>query len=205
MSRTASTETRERLLAAAGEVFAERGFRDGSVREIVARAEVNQAAISYHFGGKSELYAAVVRESLDRVMDGDATAATVIDTDPEQALRRLVRELVSSVIDDRHYQLHVRLLAWETLRPSGMLHSTATDLAPIHLARLANRLEPIVGRPLEAAESQLLAQWLLSSCLGARPEAAARGGAESERQLEMLVDQLTRLVLHGLMGVRQAR
>ena len=54
-------ETRRQLLEAAGEVFAEAGFRDATVREICRRAGANIAAISYHFGDKEKLYAEVLR------------------------------------------------------------------------------------------------------------------------------------------------
>jgi TetR/AcrR family transcriptional regulator, regulator of cefoperazone and chloramphenicol sensitivity len=48
-------ETRLQLLEAAGEVFAEVGFRDATVREICRRADANIAAINYHFGDKENL------------------------------------------------------------------------------------------------------------------------------------------------------
>jgi AcrR family transcriptional regulator len=44
--------TRGRILKAAESLFAERGYKDTSVRAVVAKARVNQAAINYHFGGK---------------------------------------------------------------------------------------------------------------------------------------------------------
>lgn len=58
--RRSTATTRERLLEAASELFAERGFRRASARDICARADANTAAISYHFRGKRGLYAAVL-------------------------------------------------------------------------------------------------------------------------------------------------
>lgn len=52
-------DTRERLLDAAGEVFAAKGFDKATVREIVRRAGANLNAINYHFGDKKGLYLAV--------------------------------------------------------------------------------------------------------------------------------------------------
>ena len=49
------TNTRQRVLEAAGEVFAERGFRAATVREICQRAKANLAAVNYHFGDKERL------------------------------------------------------------------------------------------------------------------------------------------------------
>jgi AcrR family transcriptional regulator len=48
--------TRERILKAAERLFADRGYEETSIRAIVAKARVNQAAINYHFGGKDGLY-----------------------------------------------------------------------------------------------------------------------------------------------------
>src|SRR5438477_9555252 len=56
-----SIATKKRLLEAAGEVFAEHGFRKATVREICKRARANVAAINYHFRDKESLYSAVLK------------------------------------------------------------------------------------------------------------------------------------------------
>ena len=53
--------TRDRILEAAGEQFAERGFRGATVRVICEKAGVNISAVKYYFGGKEELYSEVLR------------------------------------------------------------------------------------------------------------------------------------------------
>ncbi|MGK5629433.1 TetR family transcriptional regulator [Streptomyces sp. URMC 123] len=52
--------TRERLLAAASDLFAERGYERATVRDIAARAGVNQALLFRHFGSKRALFGEVV-------------------------------------------------------------------------------------------------------------------------------------------------
>ena len=59
--------TRERLIAAATSLFADRGFRGADVRSICNIARVNPGAVSYHFGGKGQLYRAVLRAVVDRL------------------------------------------------------------------------------------------------------------------------------------------
>lgn len=59
-------DTRERLLDAAEHLFAEGGFDGVSIRDIATAADVNVAAVNYHFQGKDNLY----REVLSRVVIG---------------------------------------------------------------------------------------------------------------------------------------
>ncbi len=62
--------TREALLEAGSELFAELGFDGASVRAITARADANLGAITYHFGTKEAFYDAVI----DRMVRGLADA-----------------------------------------------------------------------------------------------------------------------------------
>ncbi len=58
-------ETRTRILDAAEEQFMQHGFEGASMRMLTAKAEVNLAAINYHFGSKDALIEAVFRRRLD--------------------------------------------------------------------------------------------------------------------------------------------
>src|ERR1700691_6458239 len=52
-----SDQTRTSILDAAERLYADRGFADVTMRDIVAAAGVNLAAVNYHFGSKDELIA----------------------------------------------------------------------------------------------------------------------------------------------------
>ncbi|MBF7731299.1 TetR/AcrR family transcriptional regulator [Pseudomonas sp. N040] len=72
----AQSETVERILDAAEQLFAEKGFAETSLRLITSRAEVNLAAVNYHFGSKKALIQAVFSRflgpfclSLERELD----------------------------------------------------------------------------------------------------------------------------------------
>ena len=53
--------TQERLLEAAGQIFADVGYRAATVRQICQKAGANVAAVNYYFGDKEGLYLAVLR------------------------------------------------------------------------------------------------------------------------------------------------
>jgi len=60
--------TKARILAAAEEVFAARGFQGASTREIAARANVNISSLHYHWSSKETLYFSVFRTIYERIV-----------------------------------------------------------------------------------------------------------------------------------------
>ena len=59
--------TKNRILDAAEELFADKGFNGTSLREITSQAEVNLAAVNYHFGSKKELIKAVMSRYMNEL------------------------------------------------------------------------------------------------------------------------------------------
>ncbi|MFI5398128.1 MAG: TetR/AcrR family transcriptional regulator [Candidatus Binatia bacterium] len=68
-ARAAPSSTKARILAAAEEVFAEKGFAGASTRDIAAKARVNISSLHYHWESKETLYAAVFHNIYDRILD----------------------------------------------------------------------------------------------------------------------------------------
>src|SRR5438034_10763899 len=66
--RRDAAATREALLAAGTELFAERGYDGVPVTAIADRARVNKAMINYHFGGKRRLYLAIVSATFAEIV-----------------------------------------------------------------------------------------------------------------------------------------
>lgn len=59
--------TKDRILGAAEELFAQHGFGGTSLRQVTARADVNIAAVNYHFGSKENLVNEVFRRRMDEM------------------------------------------------------------------------------------------------------------------------------------------
>ncbi|MDH5821460.1 TetR family transcriptional regulator [Luteimonas sp. RD2P54] len=59
--------TKERILGAAEELFAQQGFSGTSLRQVTTRADVNIAAVNYHFGSKENLVNEVFRRRMDEM------------------------------------------------------------------------------------------------------------------------------------------
>ena len=135
--------TRDRLLVAACEVFAELGFKGATVREICRRAEVNVAAVNYHFNGKEALFmAALDPQPLESLVG----ASDEMD-DAEVRLTRFIRNFLTHLMGGRCTP-HSQLLARELLEPSPALDIIAREIAlPLH-EHLTVLVREIVGDEL---------------------------------------------------------
>ncbi|AFY92633.1 TetR/AcrR family transcriptional regulator [Chamaesiphon minutus] len=58
---TTTTDTKEQIISVAERLFAERGFAGTTLRTVIGEADVNLAAVHYHFGSKEELFRAAVK------------------------------------------------------------------------------------------------------------------------------------------------
>jgi AcrR family transcriptional regulator len=96
--------SRERLLEAAQEEFAEKGFAGARVESIAGRAGLNKQLISHHFGGKEGLYRAVMETRLGRP-GGELAGA-------ELSLPGGLAALFERAASDPQW---VRILQWEAM------------------------------------------------------------------------------------------
>jgi len=67
MGKPASFSTKDRILGAAEELFAQYGFSGTSLRQVTSHADVNIAAVNYHFGSKENLVNEVFRRRMDEM------------------------------------------------------------------------------------------------------------------------------------------
>jgi AcrR family transcriptional regulator len=98
--RRRDPDRRQRILTAAADLVAQRGYHDVGMADIGAAAGVTGSAIYRHFDGKS----AVLVAMFDRVIDDlsrDAAAIVTSDAAPEVALHSLIRAQVSFVLTQR--------------------------------------------------------------------------------------------------------
>jgi AcrR family transcriptional regulator len=77
--------TKDRILDAAESLFMEHGFEATSLRSITAAAEVNLAAVNYHFGSKEELFQAVLTRRLDPMNQERLDLLTALERDAAPA------------------------------------------------------------------------------------------------------------------------
>lgn len=131
MTRKKSGVKKERLLAAASNVFIEKGFRDATVAEICARAEANISAVNYHFGSKEALYQEAWRHSFTESLKAYPTDGGVNDTAPvEERLRGQLIALIQRIADENNKDFFIAQM--EMINPTGLLQEVMkTELIPM--------------------------------------------------------------------------
>ncbi len=113
--------TRDRLLSAARSVFAERGFKEATVREICARAGANIAGVNYYFGGKDKLFMAVLADFLQSAQNMFPThMGLAADAPAMERLKAYIRSLLFKLVGtgDPLYEKLGQLFTVEMLDPS---------------------------------------------------------------------------------------
>src|SRR5260370_26686270 len=157
-----SKATREKIIKAASRAFARDGYDGASIRTIVAEADVNQAAINYHFGSKEGLYRAVLQTALRALSDDDAPQSGKLSR--EAALRRFVRRQLRPMTARDELSDYVRIFNWETLKPSLVFRKfMAREAAPFSAAitALVRRFLPDNATDKQAVVGAL---WLFGQC-----------------------------------------
>jgi AcrR family transcriptional regulator len=142
---SACARTRQQLLQAAGEVFAEVGFRDATVRAICERAGANIAAVNYHFRDKEALYAEVLRYSQEQALKKYPPSLGVpAHAAPEKRLEAFVRSLLLRMFDEGPIAWHGKLMVREMIDPTAALGQLAKE----KFRPLADELHTIVSQLL---------------------------------------------------------
>jgi AcrR family transcriptional regulator len=158
-------ETRQMLLEAAGEVFAEAGFRNATVREICRRAGANIAAVNYHFGDKERLYSEVLRYSHGKTLEKYPPLLGLAENaPPEKKLRAFVLSLLLRIFDTGPTSWHGRLMAREMIEPSAALDSLVEERIRPMAAQLSKIVAEILNRPVTDECVRLCAFSVVSQC-----------------------------------------
>ena len=133
----ARDDVRDRILLAAGPVFAEKGYQAATVRQICQEAGVNVASVNYYFGDKERLYI----EAVKRAHHPENEPADLIrwppSTPPQTKLRDCIRAMLMRMLGERA-RWQRQLMLHEMLQPT----KACRELVRIHIrARFGQLLE----------------------------------------------------------------
>lgn len=172
-------DTRQRLIEAAEQLFADRGIDAVSLAEVTAAAGLNNTgAVHYHFGGREELLAAVVEQHRTELDSRRELLFDQIEEEGDTSLTALVRVLVEPLfakLDDPRGRAFLSIQAQRMLRP----RPDAATNRPVALRFLRLLGTPHVPPPVAALLGELT-MILTFGALAQRARVEAGEAGESE-------------------------
>ncbi len=209
--RKDAQDTRQRLLAAASELFAEKGFWGTTHVEICEKAKANTAAVNYHFGSKEDLYVEAWKYSFERSVEAHPPDGGIAPSAPvRERLRGRILAFMQRIADpDTH---EVEIMHKEMANPTGLL----TEALPQAIEPMRQGMRSIVQELLGdgASEQQVsfCVMSLVGQCFGPMlhlrrakmvPSAPPLANPPFESGVEELADHVTQFSLAGIRGIRE--
>lgn len=136
--------TRERLLTAAGQVFAEEGYQGATIRKIKDRAGANIAAVNYYFGDKERLYIEAVKFAFGDFIKGMHFPDWPPETLASEKLAAFIRTFVTRLMSPDRPQWFAQLIMKEIAKPSTACFEIVRD----YIRPVSHRLNAIIGEIL---------------------------------------------------------
>ncbi|MGW5879327.1 TetR/AcrR family transcriptional regulator [Nocardiopsis terrae] len=139
--------TRRKLFEAAVTLISEQGYGATTVDEIAERAGVAKGTVYYNFGGKNELYAALMEWGVTRLADTlrEAVPAADQDVGPREALAEVLR---SGVVFISAHEALARLLMAEAWRTNQSWYATVRQIRTEAIGVITGQLDAMVERGL---------------------------------------------------------
>ena len=138
-------DAKEKLLAAATRLFAEKGFAGVSIRQLAEAAGVNSAMISYYYGGKEGLYEAVLTTQYERLL-GKFEAIAVLEAPVKEKIRQYAE--VIRLNHTAEQPLMARLIQRELTSPTACMEKVVRN----YTSRIARIVSGIVQQGVEDGE-----------------------------------------------------
>jgi TetR/AcrR family transcriptional regulator, regulator of cefoperazone and chloramphenicol sensitivity len=160
----AGESTRARILEAAGEVFADKGYAATTVREICERASVNVAAVNYYFGGKESLYTETLERAHTCHSQHDEQPDWPPDTPPATKLRRFIHQLLSHMLLPMDEPWQSRLMTREILSPTAAGKRSLREHFRQGFQRLYDILDEMLPAEMPAYKRHQIALSIMGQC-----------------------------------------
>jgi TetR/AcrR family transcriptional regulator, regulator of cefoperazone and chloramphenicol sensitivity len=157
--------TRQSIIKAAVHLFAEKGFEGTSVRAIVAKARVNQAAINYHFKGKDGLYLEVLKTAFEKLTENAGFDPEKLKSlSREEALRSFVYQQLRPLLFRDEMSLYIRMFAWESAHPSKIFVKFMATNTVSYLTAAVDIVRRFLPPGTQKRVALCEAIWLMGQC-----------------------------------------
>jgi AcrR family transcriptional regulator len=199
--------TRDRIIDAAGEIFADRGFEATTVRDICHAAGANIAAVNYYFGDKHRLFVEAVLRAHQWRMSHAALPEWSTDTPAEKKLSDFIVTFIRRVRTGPKDAWQNRLVMRELMRPDAACAEVVRDSIRPQYELLLGVLRDLMPADTSTESLHLAAFSVVGQCLFyhfADPVVRhlVDEGEYSQLSIETLADHIAQFSLASFAGAR---
>jgi len=208
VQREDALRTKKSLLAAASEVFAEKGYRDATIAEICERAKANVAAVNYHFGDKETLYIEAWRHSFSNSLKAHSPDGGVSeDARPEERLRGQVEALLHRMADENNREFLI--VHRELANPTGLLEEVMRkDIRPLR-DKMETLIRELLGPRASDMQVRFCAIGVVSQCISpmliSRMQKTRPKDKKDSPRIDDIDSYANHVVRFSLAGIRAIR
>jgi TetR/AcrR family transcriptional regulator, regulator of cefoperazone and chloramphenicol sensitivity len=186
-------DTRARIIQAAGEVFADRGYQAATIREICGRAGANLAAVNYYFGDKEQLYIEVLKSAHPEGPELSPEQPWPDGSPPEEKLRGYIRALLERLFRAEKPAWRMRLLQREIMEPTPFCTEMMRSYFRAHFGQLMGVLDEMLPPETPAYRRHQMGLSVIGQCVYFRAAAPviAMMIDDEEREEYHTVEHLT--------------
>ena len=156
-------ETRRRILLAACEVFAERGYRGTTNAEICRRSGANGAAINYHFRSKESLYVAAFKLALEDSLKAHLVIRGGKERQPIKKLSDTIRATIVRITDPANKSF--AMLHKEMSEPTGLLDEAMGAFVGFEMDEMKAMISEILGPAAAPDNVEMCATSIIAQCV----------------------------------------
>lgn len=196
--------TRARLLDAACDVFAEKGYRGARLVDICRRAGANIAAVNYHFGDKASLYVEAWKYAFRKDLEEGPLVAELLP--PRERFAHLIRHLLLNFVKKSRHGQFTRLYFQELANPTGFIQDALQQLLEPRRRLLLKLLSELTALPMDDERLLFIELSIINQCRAVftvRREDLEYllGRPFSNELIDRLADHIIRFSLGGLKAV----
>jgi AcrR family transcriptional regulator len=209
--RKDAQETRQRLLAAAAEVFADKGFWETTHAEICQKARANTAAVNYHFGSKENLYVEAWKYAWERSLEAHPPDGGIAPTAPvRERLHGRILAFMQRIADPDNHEIEI--MHKEMANPTGLLSEALPQAIEPMRQGMRSIVRELLGERASEPQVALCVMSLIGQCFGPMlhlrraklpPGTPRPAGLPLPFGVAELAEHVTRFSLTGIQGIRQ--
>lgn len=211
--------TKERILQAASQLFAHKGYRDTTVQDICSMADANISSVNYHFGSKENLYDAAWQQAFAAMRAAYPEGFDTTRPDrPEETLRHYQRARLLCILSSDRLSIFPRIMVREMADPTPALERIFEQALRPQFQRMIEVVKRLLGPKatdfqlqfcLQAIHSHFVFLNMQHSTMSQSPRSlpeeselfAARYGTDEER--EQVIESIYTFTMAGIRQIKE--